>query len=173
MSILDIVIVAILIIGFILGYKDGFVRKLIGTIGFIAAVYFSIKLSFELGRMIENVLGIEIYLSRIIGGLAIFLAIMILTSILKRVIHPFDKVNNLINQIIGGIVGTIQILVFLSAVFFLLNIFNVPSKESADNSFFYKPVYGVIPFTIEKIRGYTPEPKKIIKKIVDDQDSLK
>ena len=64
MNILDIVIAAILTIGFILGYKDGFVRKLIGTIGFIAAVYFSIKFSFDLGRLIENVFGIEIYLSQ-------------------------------------------------------------------------------------------------------------
>ncbi len=173
MSILDIVIAAVLSIGFILGYKDGFVRKLIGTIGFIAAAYFSIKYSFALGKSIENVLGIEIYLARIIGGLAIFLAIMILTSILKRVIHPFDKVNNLINQIIGGIVGTIQILVFLSALFFLLNVFTIPGKETADNSLLYKPVLNIIPYAIEQIRDYTPEPKKIIKKIVDDQDSLK
>ena len=118
-------------------------------------------------------MGIEIYLAKIIGGLAIFLAIMVLTSILKRIIHPFDKVNNLINQIIGGIVGTLQILVFLSALFFLLNVFNIPGKETADNSLLYKPVYNVIPFAIDHIRNYTPEPKKIIKKIVDDQDSLK
>ncbi len=57
MNILDIVIAAILVIGFILGYKDGFVRKLIGTIGFVAAVYFSIRFSFDLGKAIENVLG--------------------------------------------------------------------------------------------------------------------
>ncbi len=173
MNVLDIVIAAILSIGFILGYKDGFVRKLIGTIGFVAAVYFAIRFSFDLGKAIENVLGIEIYLARIIGGLAIFLAIMVLTSILKRIIHPFDKVNNLINQIVGGIVGTLQVLVFLSALFFLLNVFKIPGKETADGSFLYKPVYNVIPFAIDHIREYTPEPKKIIKKIVDDQDSLK
>ncbi len=173
MSVFDIIIAAVLTIGFILGYKDGFVRKLIGTIGFIAAAYLAIRFSFDLGKSIENVFGIEIYLARIIGGLAIFLAIMILTSILKRVIHPFDKVNNLINQIIGGIVGIIQVLVFMSALFFLLNVFDIPGKDTADNSLLYKPVLNIIPFAVDHIRDYTPEPKKIIKKIVDDQDSLK
>ena len=173
MNVLDIVIAAMLIIGFILGYKDGFVRKLIGTIGFIIAAYLAIRFSYDLGKAIENVFGIEIYLARIIGGLAIFLGVMILTSILKRIIHPFDKVNNLINQIVGGIVGTLQILVFLSALFFLLNVFNVPGKETADNSILYKPVLNIIPFAIDHIREYTPEPKKIINKIVDGQDSLK
>ncbi len=173
MSILDIIIIAVILIGFILGYKDGFVRKLIGTIGFIAAAYFAIKFSVELGRMIESALGIEIYLAKIIGGLAIFLVIMIITSILKRLIHPFDKVNNFINQIIGAIIGAIQILIFLSALFFLLNVFNVPDKETADNSLLYTPVYNVIPYTVDYIREYTPEPKKIINNIIDDKDSLK
>jgi len=173
LNVLDIVIAAILVIGFILGYKDGFVRKLIGTIGFVAAVYFAVRFSFDLGKAIENVLGMEIYLARIIGGLAIFLAIMILTSILKRIIHPFDKVNNLINQIVGGIVGILQVLIFLSALFFLLNVFNILGKETVDGSLLYKPDYNVIFFVIDNIREYTLEPKKIIKKIVEDQDSLK
>jgi hypothetical protein len=92
---------------------------------------------------------------------------------MKRVVHPFDKINNLFNQIIGGVVGIIQILYFLSAILFLLNIFNVPSKKVTNGSIFYGPVYGIIPSTIDLIKNYTPETKKIIKEYINDKDSVK
>jgi len=173
LNILDIIIFVVVVAGFILGYKDGFVRKVIGLIGFGLAVFLAIKFSDLSGRYIENLFGIEFYLSEIIGGILIFLLIIFATSVLKRIVHPFDKINNLLNQIIGGVVGIIQILYFLSAVLFLLNIFNFPSQKVTDSSLFYKPVYSIIPATIEIIKNYTPETKKIIKEYINDKDSVK
>ena len=173
MNILDIIIFTIVVVGFILGYKDGFVRKIIGLIGFGLAVFLAIKFSDFSGRYIEKLFGIEFYLSEIIGGVLIFLFVVFVASVMKRIIHPFDKINSLLNQIIGGAVGIIQILYFLSAVLFLLNIFNVPSKKVTEGSVFYGPVYSIIPSTIDLIRNYTPETKKIIKEYINDKDSVK
>ncbi|HEY6436023.1 MAG TPA: CvpA family protein, partial [Ignavibacteriaceae bacterium] len=93
-----------IIIGFILGFKDGFIRKLVGIAGFIVAIVAAVFFAGKLGLLIEAVFGIEYYLSEIIGGLVIFFSIITIFMFLKRVVHPFDKVNNLINQIVGGIV---------------------------------------------------------------------
>ena len=93
MSILDIIISAVILIGFVLGYKDGFVRKLVGLIGFILAVFVAIKFASSFGKIIESITGIEIYLSKIIAGIIIFLVVVFIFSVLKRYIHPFDKVN--------------------------------------------------------------------------------
>ena len=134
MSIIDILIGAAVVIGFILGYKDGFVRKIVGLIGIAVAVVTVIFFADDLGFMIEAAFGIEIYLAEIIGAIVIFLGILILFTILKRVIHPFDKVNNLINQLIGGAVGVLQLLFFLSAVFLLLNIFEIQEEKANENS---------------------------------------
>ncbi len=173
MNIFDIIIFAVVTVGFILGFKDGFVRKIIGLIGFGLAIFLAIKFSDFAGNFIEKLFGIEFYLSEIIGGVFIFLLMIFITSVLKRIVHPFDKINNLLNQIIGGVVGIIQILYFLSAVLFLLNVFNVPSKKVIDNSVFYGPVYNIIPSTIDLIKNYTPETKKIIKEYINDKDTLK
>ena len=110
MNLLDIIIILIIFIGFILGFKDGFIRKLIGLIGFGLGIFLSIKFADSLGKILEKLFGIEFYLSEIIAGILIFLFIIFLSSVIKRVVHPFDKVNNLINQITGGIIGAIQIL---------------------------------------------------------------
>jgi membrane protein required for colicin V production len=172
MIIFDIIIIVILLIGFILGYKDGFIRKLIGVIGLAIAIYSAVIFASPLGRLIESALGIEFYLSQIIGGGVIFLLIMIIIAILKRVIHPFDKVNNLFNQILGGGVGVIQVLFFLSAVFIIMKIFNLPSEDTAKSSFIYFPIYKVIPTTIDYLQKYTPDSRKIIKDYINEKDSV-
>ncbi len=172
MNILDIILLVIILIGFILGYKDGFVRKLIGLIGFAAAIFFSIRFSVAGGKLVESITGIEFYLSRIIAGFLIFLVIMIITSVLKRLIHPFDKVNNFVNQLLGGFFGTIQIIFFLSAVLFLLNIFNLPSKNQIEGSLLYNDIYLVIPITIKYIDNYAPQSKQLIQKYFSKGDSL-
>ncbi|MHB1686005.1 MAG: CvpA family protein [Ignavibacteriaceae bacterium] len=172
MNLLDIIILAVVLIGFVLGFKDGFVRKLIGFLGFALAIFLAAKFAVSFGKIIEKSLGIELYLSQIIAGILIFLVVMIITSLTKRLIHPFDKVNGLVNQIIGGAVGTIQILFFLSAVFFLLNIFNAPSKNAIKESIFYKKVFNIIPVTINYLNNYTPETKKIFKDYFNEKDSV-
>jgi membrane protein required for colicin V production len=168
---IDLITIITVLVGFILGYKDGFVRKLIGLIGFGLAIFLAAMLKDDLGEMVEYALGIEIYLAQIIGGIAIFFVVILIFALLKRVIHPFDKVNNLINQVVGGVVGIFQLLYFLSAVFLLLNIFNFPGNSAKESSVFYDITYKVIPVTIDFLTNYTPNPNKIINDIIIDPDT--
>lgn len=170
MILLDILIVTSVIVGFILGFKDGFIRKLVGLAGFILAVVAAVFFAGKLGKLIESLFGIEYYLAEIIGGLVLFFSILAIFMFLKRVIHPFDKVNNLLNQIVGGIVGSIQILYFLSAIFIIVNVFDLPNKQTRDQSLFYKLSYQVIPLTIEYLSNYTPQPRKLIEEYINEKD---
>jgi len=170
LSVLDIIIVVVLFIGFILGYKDGFVRKLVGLIGFALAIFLAVIFSDDLGKIMESVFGIEIYLSSIFAGLLIFWFVILLFALLKRVIHPFDKVNNLVNRIVGGAVGLIQIAFLLSAVFFLLKIFSIP--DGSDSSLLYNRVYNIIPDTVSYLSNYTPNAKEKFKEYIFERDTL-
>jgi membrane protein required for colicin V production len=167
----DVIIVVTVLIGFILGYKDGFVRKLIGIIGFALAIISAAVLKDDLGRLIEYAFGMEFYLAEITGGVLIFFTVILIFTLLKRVIHPFDKVNNLINQLIGGVVGVVQLLYFLSAVFLLLNVFDIPGKTVQNESAFYSDTYQIIPVTIEFLNNYTPQTKEIFEDYLKDQDT--
>lgn len=173
MILLDALIIVGVILGFILGFKDGFIRKLIGLIGFVLACVAAVFFAGKLGLLIESLFGIEYYLSEIIGGLIIFFSIITIFVILKRVVHPFDKVNNLLNQIVGGIVGSIQILFFLSAIFIIVNIFDLPDKKTKEQSIFYETTFKVIPFTIQYLSYYTPQPRKIIEDYINEKDTEK
>lgn len=173
MILLDALIITGVIIGFILGFKDGFVRKLIGIVGFVLAVVAAVFFAGKLGLLIESIFGIEYYLAEIIGGLVIFISIITIFVFLKRIVHPFDKVNNLINQIVGGVVGSIQILYFLSAIFIIVNIFDLPDKDTKKQSIFYNNTLNVIPFTIQYLSYYTPEPRKLIENYINEKDTLR
>jgi membrane protein required for colicin V production len=168
---IDLIIIITVLVGFILGFKDGFVRKLIGLIGFALAIVLAVLIKDDLGEMVEFAFDIEIYLAEIIAGITIFFGVILVFTLLKRVIHPFDKVNNLINQIVGGVVGILQLLYFLSAVFLLLNIFDIPGKSVKESSTFYNITYKVIPVTIDFLTNYTPESKKIINDFIIDPDT--
>ena len=171
MILLDALIIISVIVGFILGFKDGFIRKLVGLVGFVIAVVASVFFAGRLGILIESLFGIEYYLAEIIGGVVIFFSILTIFMFLKRVVHPFDKVNNLINQIVGGMVGSIQILFFLSAIFIIVNIFDEPDQETRDKSLFYTASYEVIPLTIKYLSQYTPQPRKIIEDYINGKDT--
>lgn len=170
---LDIFLVLSIIVGFLLGYKDGFVRKLIGFLGFCVAVLMSIRFSDIGASVMTSVFGADTELAEIIGGIVIFLIVILLTAVLKRIVHPFDRVNGLINQVLGGITGAVQIIFFLSALLYLLSIFNFPTKEKAEGSFIYNRVYSVIPTAVELIKDYTPDTKVIIKEYINGKDTLK
>lgn len=172
MNPIDIIIILAAVTGFILGFKDGFVRKLIGIIGFILAVVLAALFSGDLGKAVENVFGMDYYLAEIIAGASIFLIVILIFTILKRIIHPFDKVNNFINQLIGGVIGLTQIMFFVSAVFLIMNIFNIPSKDDQQNSKLYKETSQIIPATIDLLSKYTPDTKEIIKNYINEKDTL-
>jgi membrane protein required for colicin V production len=173
LTFLDLIILIIILIGFILGFKDGFVRKIIGLLGFIGAVILAALFYEKLGTFIESFTGIEIYLSKIVAGVTIFLAVMILVSLLKRWVHPYDKVNNLMNQLFGGVIGAIQISFFLSAVLFLLRIFEVPDKQTIKSSLLYSKAYDLLPSTIDFLNNYTPKTKELLKDYINEKDTLK
>lgn len=173
MNYIDFILFAGCLIGFILGFKDGFIRKIIGLFGFAVAIVFAVYFAGVLGKNIESVLNIELYLAEIIAGAVIFIVTMAIFSIIKRVVHPFDKVNNILNQLIGGAFGIVQVLFFASAVFLLLNVFSFPDKKTNRDSLLYNSVYSLIPETIDFIGGQAPQTKKLIKDYINEKDTLK
>lgn len=170
MNYLDYFILLAVIIGFILGFKDGLIRKIIGLAGLVAGVFLAFQFSDDLGKFLNSFFNQDEYLSSAIAALLIFLVTILIASIIKRLVHPSDKINKFINQFIGGIIGIIQIIFFLSALFLFTNIFGFPEKTSGENSLLYNSVYKLIPSTVEMIIGEKSKASDLIRKIIEDRD---
>lgn len=169
---IDILISLSLLVGFILGYKDGFLRKLVGFIGFILAIILATLFKNDFGLFIEKHFDIEYYFAEILAGILIFFTTIFVFTILKRVIHPFDKINSLINKLIGGIIGAFQILFFVSAIFLLLDLFELPRDASKENSVLYEFTYSIVPSTFNLLKDYAPDSERIIKEYINEKDTI-
>ncbi|MCK6612921.1 MAG: CvpA family protein [Ignavibacteriaceae bacterium] len=172
MNYLDIILLIVLVVAFILGFKDGIIRKIIGTAGFFIAIFLGVILAKSAGGVLHSITGIEPYFSEILAGFFVFVIVIVLTSVIKRVVHPFDKINNMVNRILGGITGMIQILFFISAALYLLNVFGIPSQDTRNESFLYSPLASFLPGVIDQIENLNPDTKKSIKEFLIEKDSL-
>lgn len=174
MNYIDYIIIAFVIIAFLLGYKDGLVRKLIGLIGFFTAIYASFKFSNDVAKIVSPVFNDDIYLSEIVAGILIFLLVIFIVAIIKRIVHPIDKVNRFLNQILGGVSGAVQAVFFLSALFLVLNIFNYPDEVEKNNSILFNDIYSIVPTVIDYIIGNDSEKIELFEDIIkkNDIDSL-
>ncbi len=172
MNYIDYIVIAVVLVGFLLGYKDGLVRKVIGVLGLIIGVILAFEFSEPVGKFLAPIFDNEVYLAKIVGGILIFLLIILVASIIKRVVHPVDKVNRFINQILGGFSGAVQMFFFISGFFLFLNIFNLPSDTDRQNSLTYYKVYSVIPTTIDMIIGDKSQASTFIKDFIEKTDSI-
>lgn len=153
MNYLDYIIAGLILIGFVLGYKDGLVRKIIGLAGIILGIFLAVKLSARFGKFVAPALDNEAGLSEVISGVLIFMLCVLAASIIKRLVHPHDKLNKFLNQLLGGITGTVQITFFISGFLLFLSIFSFPKTEDTKNSLLYNSVYSIMPETIDFMIG--------------------
>jgi membrane protein required for colicin V production len=171
MNYIDYIFIAIILIGFILGYKDGLVRKVIGLLGLVVAIVLAITYSGSLGDYLSPMFNNENYLAKIVSGFVIFFGTLLLFAIIKRLIHPSDKVNKFLNQLLGGIAGALQIVFITSVFLLLLNIISIPSKDDINNSILYSSIYSVVPTTIDLIVGSDFKTEGFLKDYLESRDN--
>ncbi len=151
MNWIDIVVVALTLASFYLGYKEGFIKKVFDIIGFFLGIFLAIKFAGEMGSVYKKLLGVADGSAGIIGGVTIFIFFQVVTTIIVKATKIHDKVNHLVNKIIGGLAGAIQIMIFLSAIFFAASKLSFPAEETAKGSYFYSSVRGLLPSIIDAI----------------------
>ena len=171
MNYIDFIILIFIALGFLLGFKDGLVRKLIGLVGFIVSIAAAFQYSSALGKLITPLINNEYYLAELIAGLLIFLVGILITSIIKRIIHPVDKVNKFLNQILGGLAGGIQMMFFISIALLFLNIFKIPKEISKEGSLFYNKAYNLVPSIVNFFLGDQAKVKNFFIKFIESRDS--
>lgn len=172
MTYIDYIIIVIVLVGFLLGFKDGLVRKIIGLIGLILGVFFAIEFSSEVGSFLIPIFNDEIYFANIVSGFIIFFLTIFIASIVKRIIHPLDKVNKFVNQLLGGITGAIQIIVFISGFFLFLSIFNFPDKSTKEESLLYNGIAGIVPGAIDFVLGDHSKTKIYLQNYIEGNQDI-
>lgn len=157
---LDIVIVILVILGFLLGLKDGFIKKILSLAALAVAIIISITFSNNVKLFIQSLIQIDPFPAMIISFILIFVLSFLVASIISKMFTPKDVVLNFINRILGGLLGFLQVGLILSALLIFLNIFHFPNEEVKRDSHFYKLTYNLIPLTFKFVEKTFPSSKE-------------
>ncbi len=160
MNITDILIIIFILISFVIGIRDGLLKKLFAIIGVILALVMATKYMKEGGHYVQDFFKMESETSFIISFAFIFVIVVVLTNFIYRWFGNENKGYHLWDRIAGGVVGIAEGAVVLSLVLILMNLFDVPSREEKKTSTFYESVSSVAPAMFDEFNKLFPNTKK-------------
>ncbi|MBQ9011347.1 MAG: CvpA family protein [Bacilli bacterium] len=159
MNILDILVIILLIVGAIVGYRQGFTKSLVNCVGLIAVIILSFLLKntvskflmlnlpfFDFWGMIKGVSVLNIVMYETIAFILVMVVLFLVLKILLVVTTVFEKILQMTiilgvpSKILGAIFGIIK---YYDIAFIIMYILALPTFADSDivkNSKFQKPI---------------------------------
>ena len=147
MNIVDVGIVFLLLFGALRGFKRGFTRQLINSLGFIIIVFLAFQLKtpvslllfkilpfFKFGGVLKGVVVFNILLYEILAFLIVLVLLSLLLKVLLLASRVFETILNMTiilgipSKILGAIVGVVEYYVI---IFVLLYVASLPVFDTS------------------------------------------
>jgi len=151
MNYLDIIIILLLIISAVGGYKKGFISQLTGLAGLFLGIYLAIKLSKYTTPWLVNHFSWSHSTSNITSFIVIFILVSIAVHVVGKAIERTFEEAELghFNKFLGLLFSLVKTVVVLSILALVLNFWgkdhSFPSTEAKHKSLLYMPVASVVP----------------------------
>ena len=152
MDTFDLIVLIVLAIAFVAGYRKGMVMQLVSLAGLMIALIFAGYIAKNiLPLIVENVHGIAPNVASALSYVFAFIAIMAAAHFLGRAIEKLIDIVHLsfFNKTIGGIISLGISMTFLSLLLNLVLMLdtneNIIRPDTKTNSFFFERVRVVVP----------------------------
>ena len=143
MSGIDITLAIIILLGIYSGYKEGFLLSLISLLAIILGVLGGFKLMGYVMILLSNRFNVDNVMLPYISFGVIFIAIVIVVSLIGRTIKASIDKNFLgrVDQVAGSLLGLLKVVFMTSVVLWILNSMRVtPDEKWARESWLYTKV---------------------------------
>ena len=168
MNWLDILIIVVLGVGSLIGFRRGLILQLFGLVSFVASFLIGFLYMEGVGDWFENQLGVSVTYSSLFGFGAVFLGVhvcaMIVSRFLDKVVNKTVVIGGL-NRIFGGALGLITSGLAFSLVLYALATVNLPPSELRSSSALYEVVYQFFPQTWDLATQKFPELAELIDRL--------
>lgn len=151
MTVLDIILLILLLLGLINGFRKGFFVEVASLVALIAGVYGAIHFSnFAAEFLMEKVDWNEKTVN-ITAFIITFVVIVLLIALAGKALTKLADFAALgiLNKILGGIFGLLKTAVILSVILMIFDILNtnIPftEKEDLEDCTLYEPVKSLVP----------------------------
>jgi len=166
MSTFDIIILVVLAVFMLAGWRSGFLKKLIALVCLALSLILATKYAAGLGDEVFTPMGVSGGLATTLGFVTIVGGIMLIQAIVYRV--AIKKLGEgLWNKIAGVLMGLLEGGIILSMVIIFLSIYvHFPSQETRSNSALYLPVKNFAPQIFDSINTFLPESQDFYEEII-------
>lgn len=160
MHFIDIIILIPLLWAAFMGFKKGLIIELASIVALLFGVYGAIGFSDMVGEKLKTSLNLQTEYLPLISFVLTFIAVVAAVFFIAKLLEKVVKFAALgiVNRIAGSLFGICKILLMMSAVFFILKIFDKRNKIFTENlkqkSILYGPVSKATPYIfpgIEKL----------------------
>ena len=153
MGIVDVIIIVLIVIGGIIGWKRGVIKEIAGTVGIVLVTVFSFLLKnpvsivfyenlpfFKFGGIFKGVTALNILLYELIAFLIVFIVLMILwklvllaSGLIQRILD-MSFLLGIPSKILGFLVGAIEFYLICFVTIYILSfpIFNIKEVRESD-----------------------------------------
>ena len=146
MSAFDILVVVILAVGLIRGYKRGFLSQLAGLVGLVAGLLIARALYISAGEYLAVKVGTSVMLGQVLAFFLIWIAVPMILSLIANLLTKalqvvcLDFINRLLGAVLGGMKYLLLLSLLLQLVAFVDPEGEVVSRETMENSELYDMV---------------------------------
>jgi membrane protein required for colicin V production len=151
MNYLDIIIIILILISAITGYKKGFIHQLASLAALVLGIFIAVKCSKWFAPYIQNHFTSSVNVAKIIAFIAIFILVIVAIHFLGKFLEKtFDEIElGFLNKIAGSLFSIVKMVFIVSVLMVLLKLSIIkidwPKQSSMDESYTYKPVESVAP----------------------------
>jgi uncharacterized membrane protein required for colicin V production len=163
----DIILVLVLAIFMLAGWRKGLLRKLIALICLALSLVLATKFASTVGDEISGPLGLSSGAGTTVSFILIVCVIMISQAIFYRLV--IKKLGEgLWNKIGGLLMGLLEGGLLVSVTVIFLSIyFHYPSDETRSESLLYKPLKNFAPRLFDSINTFFPESEDFYQEIMN------
>jgi membrane protein required for colicin V production len=157
MAVIDISIEIGLLLFGVLGFRDGFFKKLFGFFGIWGGLILAIKYMNPLSEILSQWLDLSTEMGVVTSFFLIFLFSVLVVNIIYRWFgSSASDTMNMKNRIAGCVLGFGQGVITASLVLIMLSIFDMPSQEDRQTSLLYGKIVGVAPIVFDYSTRWMP-----------------
>lgn len=151
MNVIDIILAALLLFGFVRGFLKGFFVEIASLIALVAGVYGAMHFSYFLGDWLHEKVSWSAKYISLTAFAGTFIGIVVVISLAGKILTKIADfaMLGIINKILGGVFGALKIAVIVSVLLTFFSRINntIPfvEKETIEKSVLFKPVKDIIP----------------------------
>jgi membrane protein required for colicin V production len=170
----DILIIVGILLFVVLGFRDGFFKKIFGILGFLGGLICATKFMQPLGNYIASSLNFTLETSLIVAFFAIFIFFIIILNLLyKGFGRSGGDTLKIWSRVAGGLLGAVQGAVAVSLILLMFDQFGMPDDETKQSSLLYDQTYQFAPIVFDYTTRWIPDSKKFFEELKGTIEDVK